>query len=133
MRRRRVERILRVGGVMKKNTEHRAVGERPSTEMLPGIFRTTLCYDDTMMICHFTFKKGATIALHNHLAAQSGYVVRGRVRFFKQDGSEFHAGPGTGYYFSSNELHGGEAIEESEVVECFAPMRPEYADQAHAV
>lgn len=112
----------------KKNIEHRTVKEGKAIEATPGVRRTTLCYDSQAMMCHFTFQKGAKIGLHNHVAVQAGYVIRGSIRFLKKDGSSFVAGPGTGYIFDSEEHHGAEALEDTELVECFAPMRPEYAD-----
>ena len=48
--------------------------------------------------------------------------------FIKKNGESFIAGPGTGYLFESNEHHGAEVLEEAEAIDCFNPMRPEYAD-----
>ena len=46
----------------------------------------------------------------------------------KGDGTNFMANAGTSYLFDSNEVHGLEEVcEPSEVIECFVPMRPEYA------
>ncbi|HUI71839.1 MAG TPA: cupin domain-containing protein [Spirochaetia bacterium] len=94
----------------------------------PGIFRATLAYNDQIMVCYYTMKRGAEVPLHSHSAAQNGYVVRGRLRMTKEMGEEaFIAEAGTGYCFSPDEKHGAEVLEDSEVIECFAPMRPEYA------
>lgn len=92
----------------------------------PGIFRTTLTYNEQIMLCHFLLKRGAKIPLHHHEAAQNGYLVRGRMRFFREDGWEFIAVPGSAWCFDSNVAHGAEVLEDSEAVECFAPARPEY-------
>jgi len=94
----------------------------------PGIFRTTLSYHDASMLCHFHMKRGTRIPLHEHAPAQHGYVVSGRVRFLLGDGTSFEATPGTSYVFESHERHGAEVQEDSEVLEFFVPMRPEYAD-----
>ena len=91
-----------------------------------GIFRTTLSYNDQIMLCRFTMKKGASIPLHDHAAVQDGYVISGKIRFKKSDGSSFIAEAGTSYVFNSNEAHGAEMLEDAEVIECFAPIRPEY-------
>lgn len=92
----------------------------------PGITRTTLSYDKDIMVCHFSMNKGAAIPLHDHQAAQSGYIISGRVKFFREDGSHFIAETGTGYTFSAWEKHGADVLEDSEVIEAFSPMRPEY-------
>lgn len=102
------------------------LGERAAVEMLPGIFRTTLAYNEQLMLCHFRMRPGAVVPLHTHAAAQSGFVIRGRVRFRRGDGSSFVAEGGDGYVFDPQEQHGAEVLEETELIECFAPSRPEY-------
>ena len=99
-----------------------------TVEALEGIFRTTLAYNAESMLCHFVMKKGAEVPLHSHGPVQNGYVMSGKIKFMKEDGSSFIAEAGTGYAFGVDEVHGAEILEESEVIECFAPMRPEYAD-----
>jgi len=97
--------------------------------MLPGIFRTTLAYNDKLMLCHFTMKKGSVISLHNHKAVQIGYVIKGKVRFFTKDDDNMIAGAGSSYVFDSEEYHGLEVLEDAELIECFTPMRPEYLEK----
>ena len=93
-----------------------------------GVFRTTLSYGAEAMLCHFDAKKGARIPLHNHPAVQSGFCIKGKVRFQRGEGDErFVAEAGTSYFFGPNEYHGAEILEDSEFVEVFSPMRPEYA------
>ena len=93
-----------------------------------GIHRTTLAYNEKTMLCHFVMDSGAEIPLHNHEAAQNGYVISGSVQFRTEDGDAFIAEAGTGYAFDPWQKHGALVLEDSEVIECFAPMRPEYAD-----
>jgi quercetin dioxygenase-like cupin family protein len=81
-----------------------------------------------MMLCHFSLKKRGKIPLHNHEALQTGYVISGKISFIKKDEDGFIAEAGTGYVFESEEYHGAEALEDSEVIECFTPLRPEYVD-----
>lgn len=104
------------------------VGEQKTVEMFPGIYRTTLSYNDDIMLCHFTMKKGAYIPLHSHVAAQIGYVIKGKVRFFTKEKEDIIVEPGCGYIFDSNEEHGSEVLEDTELIESFTPMRPEYQD-----
>lgn len=92
-----------------------------------GVFRTTLSYGEEAMLCHFKAKKGARIPLHNHPAVQSGFCISGRVRFQRGQGDvRFTAAAGTSYFFGPNEYHAAEVLEDSEFVEVFSPMRPEY-------
>lgn len=100
--------------------------DTPAAENPPGIFRRTIAYNDQLMLCHFELRKGARIPLHSHVAAQNGYLIRGRMRMLWEDGRELLAEPGTGWCFASNERHGAEVLEDSEAIECFTPARPEY-------
>jgi len=102
--------------------------EVSAAEMKDGLLvRRTLAFNDEMMLCHFTLYKGLKLELHKHLAVQTGYVIKGKVRFIREDGTTFIAITGTSYIFDSNEVHGiDEVYEPSEFIECFAPMRPEY-------
>ncbi len=105
------------------------ISEQKTVEMFPGIFRTTLSYNDDLMLCHFVMKKGAFIPLHQHQAAQIGYVIKGKVRFFTKAESKLVVESGCGYIFDSNEEHGSEVLEDTELIECFNPMRSEYIDK----
>lgn len=100
-----------------------------SVEMFPGAFRTTLTYNDTLMLCHFFLKKGAVIPLHKHVPVQNGYLVSGKVQLDSEDGSKLVIEPGASYVFDSNEVHGATALEDSVYVETFYPVRPEYYPQ----
>jgi quercetin dioxygenase-like cupin family protein len=80
------------------------------------------------MLCHFHENAGARVDLHTHFAIQSGYVLHGKVKFFDAEGNERILGPGDGYLFNSNEPHGSVALEETDLIECFTPARPEYLD-----
>ena len=111
-----------------KEKLHGTLADSVTTENPPGIFRTSVSFNKDIMLCHFNMKKGAQIPLHNHVAVQCGFVISGQVKFFKEDGDAFTATSGTSYVFASNEKHGADVLEEAEVVECFTPMRPEYAD-----
>ena len=104
------------------------LGDAPAVEMRPGIFRSTLIHNPETMLCHFHEKAGAHIDLHTHVPTQGGYVLRGRVRFFDKDGTVTEAGPGDAYLFGSNEPHGSDALEETDLLEFFVPARPEYLD-----
>jgi quercetin dioxygenase-like cupin family protein len=96
-----------------------------AVEALPGIFRRTLTYNNEAMLCHFEMKKGAQIPLHQHVHVQNGYCVTGKLRFFTKTG-DFIVTAGDSYIFNSNEAHGADVLEESDVVEIFIPCREEY-------
>ncbi|MFX1393004.1 MAG: cupin domain-containing protein [Promethearchaeota archaeon] len=96
-----------------------------SIKALEGIYRKTLIYNDTVMLCIFNLKKNAKIPLHNHEAHQIGYVNKGKIKFITKDG-EFIAKKGDSYVFNSGEKHGAVIIETAEVLEVFTPIRDDY-------
>jgi quercetin dioxygenase-like cupin family protein len=108
----------------KRYLSNLATGKRVA--MRPGIDRVTMSYNDQNMLCYFYLKQGTGLPLHDHLAIQNGFVVKGKIRFFKENGDSIVVGTGEGYIFDSNEKHGSEILEDSEIIECFTPMRPEY-------
>jgi quercetin dioxygenase-like cupin family protein len=114
---------------MAEQSKRKRVGLSKSVEYLPGAFRTTLFFNEQSMLCHFRLKKGVVIPLHQHVAVQNGYVVAGRAKFVRKEGEDQFVEPGDGYLFQSNEVHGAEVLEDSEWIECFTPMRPEYVDE----
>jgi quercetin dioxygenase-like cupin family protein len=112
---------------MKERIELAVKDEVVVKEGPEGIFRRTLSWNDQAMTCHFTLTRGATIPLHHHPAVQSGYVLRGKVRFYRgDDGETFIAEAGTSYVFDPEEKHGVDVLEETEIVEFFTPLRAEY-------
>ncbi|GAH77051.1 unnamed protein product, partial [marine sediment metagenome] len=37
-----------------------------AVEILPGIYRKTLVYNNTMMLCYFSLDKNSNVPLHSH-------------------------------------------------------------------
>ena|SRR5660397_14413 len=100
--------------------------DNQTVEMFDGFYRTTLTYNDELMLCHFTINKGASIPLHHHVAVQNGYVLKGKIQLLAEDGSHIVAEAGSAYVFDSENIHGALALEDSEYIETFYPVRPEY-------
>lgn len=111
-----------------KNKYINSIHDVHPVELRPGITRKTLVHDEKLMLCHFHLEKGAILELHSHEAAQMGYVISGKVEFFKEDGSTLLVTDGSSYYFKSWEKHGSRVLEDTDFIECFAPSRPEYID-----
>jgi len=101
--------------------------ESNPVEMRPGITKRALAYNEQGMMCHFILEKGAALEMHHHPEVQIGYMIKGKVKLIKADGSSIIATAGTSWVFDSNEVHGVEEVyETSELVECFLPLRPDY-------
>ena len=58
---------------------------------------------------------------------QRRFGLTSRTLEFRTGDGSFEAGPGSSYAFGPNREHGATALEDTEVIECFAPIRPEYA------
>ena len=108
---------------MKKNAVNK--NEIDPVKTLEGIYRKTLIYNNALMLCLFTLKKGAEIPIHNHKEHQIGYVIKGKIKFITNDG-EFIAKEGDSYIFNSDEKHGAYILEEAEVIDVFNPSRDDY-------
>ncbi|MBD3188842.1 cupin domain-containing protein [Candidatus Bathyarchaeota archaeon] len=101
-----------------------------SVEMLPGIFRKTLVYDEDGMLCHFFLKEGSTIPLHDHEATQLGFVLSGRIEFMSESEEDTTiVDEGASYIIPGGVKHGARMIEDSRIIECFVPSRPEYYNE----
>lgn len=78
------------------------------------------------MMCLFEQDTGVCVPIHTHVAVQNGYVLSGKLKFFKEDGSFVIASAGDSYTFASNEAHGSECLEHAVFIENFTPARQEY-------
>lgn len=90
-----------------------------------GVYRKTLIYNNNLMLCHFTLEKNANIPIHSHKEHQTGYVLKGKLKFLTEEG-HFIAKEGDSYIFDSNEKHGAFILEDSEVIDVFNPAREDY-------
>ena len=71
------------------------------------------------------YEKGATVPIHKHHHEQVGFVVSGKVKFII-NGEGTILEKGDSYAMPGNTEHGMEALEESEVIDTFTPIRKEY-------
>lgn len=94
-------------------------------KIIDGVFRKTLTYNDSVMLCYFLLEKDAHIPIHYHKEHQIGYVIKGKIKFLTEKG-EFVAQTGDSYVFDSDEQHGALIIEKAEVIEVFHPSRTDY-------
>ena len=96
-----------------------------SVEMLPGIHRKTLVYNNNMMLCYFSLEKNSYIPIHSHKEHQIGYVITGKLQFETEKGN-IVVEAGDSYVFESDEKHGATILEDSEVIDVFSPSRNDY-------
>jgi hypothetical protein len=72
----------------------------------PGLRRQVMCYSPAMMLVRHTMIKGWA---------------------FEHPGGVFDAGPGDSFLVPGNVAHQASALEDSEVLDIFTPMREDYA------
>ena len=92
----------------------------------PGLRRQVMSYSPSMMLVRHTMIKGWVGAWHSHPHEQMLYIVRGRIRF-EHPGEVFEMGPGDSFMLPGNMEHQASALEDSEVLDIFTPMREDYA------
>jgi quercetin dioxygenase-like cupin family protein len=95
------------------------------TEVLEGVKLKTLAHGARTLLSTFRISKGATIPTHRHPHEQTGYLVSGRLDFVIGD-DRFDAGPGDSWNIAGDVPHGATALENSVVIEIFAPVREDY-------
>ncbi|MGQ9722962.1 MAG: cupin domain-containing protein [Candidatus Jordarchaeum sp.] len=96
-----------------------------TVEMLEGVWRKNLALGEKMMLCEFTFQKGAIVPAHTHPHEQVGYVVKGKVKL-RIGEKKYLLGTGDSYYIKPNIDHSAELIEESIIIDVFCPPREDY-------
>ncbi|HEY7288314.1 MAG TPA: cupin domain-containing protein [Vicinamibacterales bacterium] len=95
-------------------------------EVAPGIDRRFLTAN-RMTIARFQIARGATVPIHKHDHEQVSYVVSGALRF-TVDGRETLVRGGEALQIPSWAEHGVVAIEDTEVIDTFSPVRQDWID-----
>lgn len=97
----------------------------------PGIRRKVMAYGDNLMAVHAAFEKGAIGPMHTHPHVQITLVRKGV--FEVQIGGERRVlREGDFFYVPSNVEHGGQALEETILIDIFSPMRQEFVSRETA-
>jgi quercetin dioxygenase-like cupin family protein len=97
-----------------------------AVEQLKGIFRKTLSYNNSLMLCQFDLKEKCEIPMHDHEAQQIGYIIKGKIKFNSESRGEFIAQKGDSYVFDTFEKHGATILKDAKVIEVFYPSIEDY-------
>jgi quercetin dioxygenase-like cupin family protein len=92
----------------------------------PGMLRQVLAYSPKMMLVRHRLSKGWVGVSHKHPHEQLVYVVSGRIEFIG-GGKTYHLCRGDSIVVEGNVEHQAMALENSEVLDVFAPCRSDYA------
>jgi len=93
--------------------------------MLPGVFRKTMSYSDSLMVCEIRLVKGAVVPTHQHVHEQTSYVISGKLRYTVEEESHVLEA-GNAVMLASNVPHSAEAVEDTLIIDVFSPLREEY-------
>jgi quercetin dioxygenase-like cupin family protein len=103
---------------------------RPLFSPETGLSRQVLAYDGALMLVRHLMQKGWIGARHSHPHEQLVYVVRGHIHFTGED-SAFEARAGDSFVVPGGIEHQASAVEDSEVLDVFTPVREDYADRGN--
>jgi quercetin dioxygenase-like cupin family protein len=83
-----------------------------------------------LMLNMVTIEPGGIVPDHSHANEQAGYVVRGTL-ILTIEGETRHLKPGDCYLAPANVVHSGATTDEGcDVLDVFAPPRPDYVEAA---
>ena len=96
-------------------------------EMFPGVVRRTLVSGDNQTLMRVELAAGAEVPEHTHPHEQAGTVVSGSI-LLRIHAEERELTEGASYLIPGEAPHFVRALTDSTLVEVFAPVREEYAN-----
>jgi len=104
--------------------------ETPVESITPAIDRKFITADG-MTLAHFQLKAGGVVPRHAHENEQLSYVVAGALKFVVDDETIVASG-GDVVQIPSGVPHAVEVLEDSFVIDVFAPVRQDWIDRTDA-
>jgi quercetin dioxygenase-like cupin family protein len=86
---------------------------------------------DHLMLVLYRFRKGLTWPEEQHFSEQGGYILEGKVEFHSGDDT-LTLGPGDSYFIESNAIHYTSFLEETVLIDIFAPPRKNLMEKDQA-
>jgi quercetin dioxygenase-like cupin family protein len=93
----------------------------------PGMKRQVLAHTDQLMLVRHYFERDWVGARHSHPHHQLVYVISGAIRV-DVAGNVFDAHAGDSFIVDGGVEHQASALEPSEVLDVFTPVREDYRD-----
>ena len=103
------------------------VGTKEAVSLTPeaGMIRQVLAHNDELMLVRHFFAADWVGARHSHPHGQLVYVVKGKIRV-DMGAKTFDVGAGDSFVVDGGVEHQASALEESEVLDVFTPVREDY-------
>ena len=92
-----------------------------------GMVRQVLAHNPKLMLIRHFFEKGWQGARHSHPHEQLVYVVSGKLHV-EVGGRVFDVGAGESFVVEGHVEHQARALETSEVLDVFTPVREDYVE-----
>jgi quercetin dioxygenase-like cupin family protein len=96
----------------------------PTEEMNPHLTRKVI-HTQNMTIARLHLKKGGVVPEHHHINEQVAYVVSGAL-MFQIDGKQLELRSGECLVIPPDVPHSVEVLEDSDVIDTFAPARADW-------
>jgi quercetin dioxygenase-like cupin family protein len=91
----------------------------------PGMVRQVLAHNDELMLVRHYFEQGWVGARHSHPHHQLVYVMKGALRVEIEE-KRFDVFAGDSFVVDGGLAHQASALEASEVLDVFTPVREDY-------
>ena len=99
--------------------------EKVKTEVMNPKISRKVVSGERLTMAHISFAKDAVVPTHHHESEQITYVVEGVLKF-QLDGREVTVGKGEVLVIPSNVPHSAVALENTEDLEIFSPIRHDW-------
>jgi quercetin dioxygenase-like cupin family protein len=90
----------------------------------PDISRR-LVVGEREMLGHIWLRKGAVVPAHRHVSEQITFIMKGALRFTVQ-GEDYTVRAGEVLVIPSNVVHEAVALEDTDDLDCFSPLRRDW-------
>ena len=103
-------------------------GDARSFTPEPGMKRQVLAHSDQLMLVRHYFDTGWVGARHSHPHHQLVYVVKGAIHVEADGEPAFDCYAGDSFVVNGGVEHQASALEDSEVLDVFTPVREDYRE-----
>ncbi len=97
----------------------------PWEQMVEGVKRKIMAYDDKLMVVRVSFDKGGVGNLHQHYHSQITHVESGIFEVEIGDEKKVLT-TGDAFYIPPNIMHGAVCLEAGVLIDVFSPMREDF-------
>lgn len=94
-------------------------------KLVDGVQLGSMVHGEKTLMGRFKLAKGSALPLHHHVYEQTGFLLSGHI-VITIDGTDHEALPGDSWCIGADVPHSARAMDDSEVLEVFSPVREDY-------